>query len=46
MATFTRTLSLGVRQTAIYCGVPDANTDLRIARQILSEDPAEEAPDP
>ncbi|PKH42824.1 3-oxoadipate enol-lactonase / 4-carboxymuconolactone decarboxylase [Nocardioides alpinus] len=33
-------------QTAIYCGVPDANTAFRIAREVLSEEPAEkEAPD-
>jgi 3-oxoadipate enol-lactonase / 4-carboxymuconolactone decarboxylase len=24
-------------QTAIYCGVPDANTALRIAQSVLSE---------
>jgi 3-oxoadipate enol-lactonase/4-carboxymuconolactone decarboxylase len=27
-------------QTAIYCGVPDANTAFRIAQQVLSEDQA------
>jgi 3-oxoadipate enol-lactonase/4-carboxymuconolactone decarboxylase len=26
-------------QTAIYCGVPDANTAFRIAQEVLSEDP-------
>ena len=26
-------------QTAIYCGVPDANTAFRIAQQVLSEEP-------
>ena len=25
-------------QTAVYCGVPDANTAFRIAQQVLSED--------
>ena len=25
-------------QTAIYCGVPDANTAFRIAQQVLEED--------
>jgi 3-oxoadipate enol-lactonase/4-carboxymuconolactone decarboxylase len=30
-------------QTAIYCGVPDANTAFRIAQQVLIE-PADEAP--
>lgn len=29
-------------QTAIYCGVPDANTAFRIAREVLSEDTAHE----
>ncbi len=28
-------------QTAIYCGVPDANTAFRIAQQVLSEQPSE-----
>jgi 3-oxoadipate enol-lactonase/4-carboxymuconolactone decarboxylase len=27
-------------QTAIYCGVPDANTAFRIAQQALSEEDA------
>ena len=26
-------------QTAIYCGVPDANTAFRIAAQVLAEEP-------
>jgi alkylhydroperoxidase/carboxymuconolactone decarboxylase family protein YurZ len=26
-------------QSAIYCGVPDANTAFRVARQVLAEDP-------
>ena len=29
-------------QTAIYCGVPDANTAFRIAQQVLEEDSAGE----
>ena len=29
-------------QTAIYCGVPDANTAFRIARQALNEGRAEQ----
>jgi len=29
-------------QTAIYCGVPDANTAFRIAQQVLDEDSAGE----
>ena len=28
-------------QTAIYCGVPDANTAFRIAQRVLSEEPRE-----
>ena len=28
-------------QTAIYCGVPDANTAFRIAQEVLAEDQAE-----
>ena len=33
-------------QTAIYCGVPDANTAFRIAQQVLAEDGAQDdAPD-
>lgn len=27
-----------ILQSAIYCGVPDANTAFRIAEQVLSED--------
>ena len=27
-------------QTAIYCGVPDANTAFRIAQQVFADDPA------
>jgi len=30
-------------QTAIYCGVPEANSAFRIANQVLAEYDAEEA---
>ena len=29
-------------QTAVYCGVPDANTAFRIAQQVLADDGTEE----
>ena len=29
-------------QTAIYCGVPDANTAFRIAQQVLGDEEAED----
>jgi 3-oxoadipate enol-lactonase/4-carboxymuconolactone decarboxylase len=32
-----------IMQTAIYCGVPDANTAFRIADQVLAEDDGQEA---
>jgi 3-oxoadipate enol-lactonase / 4-carboxymuconolactone decarboxylase len=32
-----------ILQTAIYCGVPDANTAFRIASQVLADDGAQEA---
>jgi 3-oxoadipate enol-lactonase/4-carboxymuconolactone decarboxylase len=31
-------------QTAIYCGVPDANTAFRIAQRVLSELDADPVP--
>jgi hypothetical protein len=31
-------------QSAVYCGVPDANTAFRIAQQVLSEPPPELEP--
>jgi 3-oxoadipate enol-lactonase/4-carboxymuconolactone decarboxylase len=27
-----------IMQTAIYCGVPDANTAFRVAQQVLADD--------
>ena len=29
-------------QSAIYCGVPDANTAFRIAQRVLAETPTQE----
>ncbi len=33
---------LVARQAVIYCGVPDAKTAFRIAREVLASEPAEE----
>jgi 3-oxoadipate enol-lactonase/4-carboxymuconolactone decarboxylase len=35
-----------ILQSAVYCGVPDANSAFRIAQQVLSEPPAPPSPQP